>query len=496
MKSHHFGWGIGVAVLLALTSFSVAAQNVSDALRYSLYTNGGSARYVGVGSSMSAIGADLSAVNTNPAGIALFRKSEYAFTPALSINDASSQLLSGQGNGINTDNRTVFNLPNAGVVFTSRPRSPGWKAMNFALTANQLANFNQQFYVQGSSVGTLAQHFKEVANSSVGLNDFETKLASDASSIYDFQGDGVYDIDYDLSPKALLSRSQKSVTKGSMTELGLTFAGNYNEKVMIGLTVGIPFFSYSSDKTYVEQDVQKDGGNVPYFSDLSYREKLTTTGSGINAKLGVIFRPTQVFRIGASIQTPTAIMLSDSYSSTLINNYYEDVKETGKFLGQQATSTGNFDYKLKTPWRYTGSAGLVFGKSGFFSAEVEYVDYSHNNFRYSNFADAQKTVNTDISNQLQSVLNVRLGTEIAVNIFRFRAGIGLTPSPFLNDDTRQYTYSGGFGIREKAWYLDFGYRRTQNQVQYYPYLTQRAPIQEVKNSFKNSQFLMTLGLKF
>lgn len=496
MKSHRFGWGIGLAIVLALTSFSVTAQNVADALRYSALTYSGTARYVGVGSSMSAIGADLSVVNTNPAGIALFRKSEYSFTPALSINDATSQLVSGQGNGINTDNRTVFNLPNAGVVFTSRPRSPGWKNINFALTANQLANFNQQFYFQGSSVGTIAQHFKEVANSSVGLNDFETKLASDASSIYDLQGDGIYDIDYDLSPKALLNRSQKAINKGSMTELGLSFAGNYSDKLMVGLTVGIPFFSFSSDKTYVEQDEQKNGGNVPYFSDLSYREKLTTTGSGINAKLGIIFRPTQVFRLGASIQTPTAMMMSDTYTSTLANNYYEDTKETGKFLGQTASSNGNFDYKLKTPWRYSGSAGLVFGKSGFFSGEVEYVDYSHNHFRYNSFDDAETAVNTDISNQLQSVLNVRLGAEIAMNILRFRAGVGLTPSPFINDDTRQYTYSGGIGVREKAWYLDIAYRRLQNQAQYYPYLTQRAPIQEVKNSFTNSQFLMTIGLKF
>jgi hypothetical protein len=56
--------------------FSVSAQNEFDALRYSTIGSGGTARTMGMAGSFSAIGADASAVMTNPAGIAAFRRSE------------------------------------------------------------------------------------------------------------------------------------------------------------------------------------------------------------------------------------------------------------------------------------------------------------------------------------------------------------------------------------------------------------------------------------
>lgn len=490
------GLGSALTLLFLGLAQSFFAQNIGDALRYSTLSYGGTARFVGTGSSMGAIGADLGAVSTNPAGLGLFRKSEYAFTPSLLLSNASSRLLSGPGNATNTAERSVFNLQSAGAVFTSQPRSADWKGINFGITANHLANFNQEFTFSGSSVGTLAQRFQEIANSRVGLDDFETDLANETSLIYDFQNDGTYDIDYEVAPTALLERQQNVRHQGSMTELGFTFAGNYQEKVMIGLSIGIPFFSFTSDKTYFEVDPGDNGGSVPYFSDLNYRERLTTDGAGINAKLGVILRPIQAFRIGASIQTPTAFLITDEYAATLVNNYYEDEREQGDFLGKEASASGSFEYTLQTPWRFTGSAGLVFGKAGFLNAEVEYVDFANLRFRYNDFPADEQLINDEINQTLQSAINVRLGGEIAMDVFRFRAGIGVQPAPFRNDDTRQFTYSAGFGVREKDFYVDLAYRRLRTEEQYYPYLTARAPIQEVRNIFEQSQILMTLGFKF
>ncbi len=45
------------------------AQNVGDAVRYSQFEYGGTARNIGVGNTMGAIGADMSAISSNPAMI-------------------------------------------------------------------------------------------------------------------------------------------------------------------------------------------------------------------------------------------------------------------------------------------------------------------------------------------------------------------------------------------------------------------------------------------
>ena len=59
----------------------VAAQNEVDAARYSSFTSGGTARSLGMAGAFSAVGADLSSTWLNPAGLALYRRSEIAFTP-------------------------------------------------------------------------------------------------------------------------------------------------------------------------------------------------------------------------------------------------------------------------------------------------------------------------------------------------------------------------------------------------------------------------------
>ena len=72
-------------ILLIFVSFSINihAQTISDALRYSNLEVGGTARTVGVGGGIGALGADYSVLSTNPAGIAAFRTNEFVITPGV-----------------------------------------------------------------------------------------------------------------------------------------------------------------------------------------------------------------------------------------------------------------------------------------------------------------------------------------------------------------------------------------------------------------------------
>ncbi|MCD4745380.1 MAG: hypothetical protein K8R58_03690, partial [Bacteroidales bacterium] len=80
-----------IVLFVTLYSLSLFAQNDVDALRYSKITFGGSARYMALSGAFGALGADFSTLSTNPAGIGLYKKSEFSITPSFYIGQTSSE---------------------------------------------------------------------------------------------------------------------------------------------------------------------------------------------------------------------------------------------------------------------------------------------------------------------------------------------------------------------------------------------------------------------
>jgi len=488
-------WSVFFSLFL-LPYFS-NGQSIADVIRFSYQEPGGTARYTATGGSMGAIGSDLSAVNSNPAGIALYRKSEFSISPSFISSKTTARLLSDKNGSALTENKLGLNIQNLGMVFTSQPVHDKWKQMNFAITLNNLNHFSNTTRYNGTSQGTLLQRFQEIANTDVGLDDFETGIASESGALYDLNGDGKYDIDYQLSPKALLQREQEIQNTGSLSELAFTLAGNYNEKVSMGLTVGVPFVSYYNVRNYTETDPAKAPGGVPYFKNLSYREELSTTGGGANLKLGVIVKPQPNIRIGMAIHSPTFFNVSDIYQNELEYNYYENANETGAFLGNKAAAEGSFEYRFKTPWRYFGNIGLVLGKKGFIGGEVEYVNYAANRFRYNGFEEAENESNIEITGRLGQAVAIRMGGEAVVNkVYRLRAGLQFYTSPFKDDETSKTILSLGGGRRGEKYFFDVCFRFNQFNEVFFPYLTQNAPLQEVDKAIIKQSLIFTVGSKF
>ena len=255
--------------------------------------------------------------------------------------------------------------------------------------------------------------------------------------------------------------------------------------------------NYSVEKIYTERDDSTAaGGAIPYFSDLRYSEQLRTSGTGINGKIGILIKPNQVLRLSAALHTPTVYAFNDDYTNNLENNYYEDRREQGAFLGSEATREGTFEYTQSTPWRIFLGAGLIVGKRGFISTEVEHVDYANNKFGYDEYPEAQDEINDKIRGQLRPVTNVRIGGELVFDALRFRAGYGILPSVFQNDDSRSTVISAGIGYRKDEFFLDMAYRHSTITETYYPYITSQAPLQEVENKYTLGNVVFTLGVKF
>ena len=475
-----------------LFAFSLKAQIASDALRYSYIPQyGGTARAIGVGGSMGAIGGDFSTISTNPAGLATYRTGEFIFSPSYH-NAKATSLLENADQTENTQRFSKFSFDNLGLVFSNGSATDKWKTRNFAIGFNRLQDFTSNVYYEGTNQGSITARFRDQANIS-GLDPFESQLADSTGAIYFSKSKNRYTNDFEAAPNAGVYRSQIIETRGRVNEMVIAYAANYNEKLQIGGTIGVPFIRYSESKIYKEEDRRNE---IPYFEKLQFDQNLTTTGVGINAKIGVIARPTKSIRLGVAVHTPTKYQLTDAYDNKLYYVYTDSLR----YSNEAASPEGEFKYKLATPWRFIGSAGFIVGKSGFVSADVEWADYGKSNFILDKeYITTQNDVNQLITSRYKSALNVRMGGEYVYDIFRFRAGVGLNGSPRQDKDFWNTTYNAGIGLRGRHFYMDFAWQQRTQKENYVPYKVVESQAnleQKVTNAYVFNDYVMTFGIKF
>src|SRR5690606_11520574 len=136
------------------------------------------------------------------------------------------------------------------------------------------------------------------------------------------------------------------------------------------------------------------GSNVNNDYNVDYVKYFDTQGSGINNKLGAIFKPTNELRLGLSFESPTWYSVSDSYSESLYDN----------FTAINGDDSYPFEYNLNTPLKVNGGLAYFIGSKGFISADIGFVDYSKIKFSST---DDRIDANTkrDITNIYQNTVN-------------------------------------------------------------------------------------------
>lgn len=473
----------GLGTLLAFSGFS---QNDIDAMRYSQLTFGGTARFASMAGSMSALGGDISTLSFNPAGIAIFRKTELSITPSIFSERTSSTYR----NTNQEDRKLNFNLGNIGVVLSAnlKENKNGWENINFGFGYNRTNNFHARSVVQGyNTSSSLLDVFvgNAFGHSPSDFDGFSTGLAWQTYLINpaDTNGSLVYN---HVIPRYGQLQKKSTESRGSMGETVISFGGNYKNKVLLGATLGIVNAKYSEESTYEEID-EKD--TIQYFKSFSYTQNFDSKGRGVNLKLGIIIKPNDWLRLGAAIHTPTVLSMHDDYSSSMKS----DLEDGYEY--DTTSSQGKFDYSVTTPFRAIGSVGFIINKIALINAEYEYIDYTYAQL-YSHpnvFAD----VNSTIRSKYTSTGNLRLGGELRFDPLSFRAGYALYGSPFRNGenaDAKRSSYTAGIGFRENNYFIDFAYILTKYSEVNYLYDPQLST--PVKNDFRTSSFMLTLGLRF
>jgi hypothetical protein len=474
-----------ISISILLVSFAASAQFAEDALRFSELYRQGTARSMAIGGAFSSLGGDFSVLSTNPGGLAIYRSNELSASPEIFIRKATSIY-----NGIQLeDSRTIFDFANIGWVSAKQlgHGARGWKYYQLGFGMNRLNNFNSNIYMQGANtVNSKLDVYREQANG-IPYSDIENGVYPDdlTPAWWLYLLDTIPGTDnqyYTPLPYAGTLQTQRIHTRGSINEFLFSGAGNFDDVLYIGASVGMPYIRYFRETFYSETDV---ADTIPYFENWTTSENLETFGFGINFKLGAIVRPADWMRIGLTFHTPTWYF---SMRDTWNVNMSSDLEW---FSGDTIMPFRTYKYKLTTPFRAIGSLGFVVKKIGFVSFEYEYVNYGQAKLNSNGYGFSDE--NSNIRNYYQSTHNFRAGTEWRFSKISLRAGYALYGSPYknnLNDGMRQ-SFSGGVGYRTGNFALDFAYVYSTKKEDYYLYSTPDIQSNAVNNTFVDQNFVFT-----
>jgi hypothetical protein len=484
------------------------AQYASDGLRFSQTNYGSNARFKAMGGAQIGVGGDISSLGGNPAGLGLFTKSEFSITPEFNESNSSSTYLNQSTN----TNKGQLNLNQLGAVFyapTYKQKGENTKkglvSAVFGIGYNRNNDYSMEIDYSGTNNRTsIADYFSQLAGSTAPNNLGTGSLERMAYDNYLISYDGVAG-NYFPETFADATNGNKQhkneVRMGSVSEFNIAGALNFSNNLYIGASIGMVDIRYTSDAIYYETGIAREynssgvltGSNTPY--SLKFNQNQTTKGSGINGRLGVIFRPDPSLRLGVSFQTPTFYTIDDTYSEGLDN--------TGTLRGTSDNETYDFTYKLRTPMKASLGGSYVIGGQAIISADVDFVDYSTIRFESaSSTIEENNVVNSDnsiVRTNYKSAMNYRVGAELKFTNVSLRAGYALNGSPYKSDSSGEFDtqmFSGGIGYRVKNYYIDLAYQRLETDNSYSPYTLNSGiePI-AVTNNMKNN-FFLTFGLRF
>lgn len=156
--------------LLSLTAIAAGAQTMYDGLNYSQNNYYGTARSIGMGNAMTAVGGDLGSIGINPAGSAVAGYSQFTITPNLTISSMNASYsaypVGGADRFTNEQNKrlTRFSMPNIGLTFNWKTgNGSGLKAITYGLVVNGTNNFTGKMLAGGRNDKTSYQSAMAVA---------------------------------------------------------------------------------------------------------------------------------------------------------------------------------------------------------------------------------------------------------------------------------------------------------------------------------------------
>ena len=489
-----------------LVSSLLSAQNITDAVRYSLEDNNGTARYQGMSGAFGALGGDFSAIRINPASSAVFLASSAAvsFSGNDTKNNTNFNSTTNSSSGADLDINQlggvfVIDIINENSIFDK---------VTVGLNYDISRNFNNQIVTSGISNNSIGNFFIAEADG-IPIELLELQNGETVGSLYQFLGQTegtaaqnallgfqgfIFDPENPDNPNN--NSYVSNVGNGSVNQRYTKITDGENSKFTINLGaqvdnnfyVGVNLNSHTID--YRESTYSFESNNIASssISRIGFENNLVVYGNGFSAQIGGIAK-IKKFRFGLSLDTPTWYNILEETSQTLETTRIENNTLVNTFVNPQVINVFSI-YNLRTPGKVTGSAAYIFGKSGLISLDYSYKDYSNLSFDSDLNDNVFSTQNTIIENTLRGASTIKIGGEYRVNKYSFRAGGRYEDSPYEDNEIigDLSGFSLGFGYNFGPYNFDVSYARASREV------TETAI--GFSDGFNNEQIFNNVGITF
>lgn len=363
----------GLLILMGLAN-AQTVQDLNSIPAYSNEINAGSARYIGMGGSMGALGGDISSVEQNPAGLAVAIASDVNVT--LGFNSYKNE--STFGNTVKTDDNSLM-FQNIGGTFVFNNPSSGWNRFAIGIKYSQESLDNWMRLGRNENIQA-------------------TYLTNEDPEEY----------------TTYLMNGYQDEVIGYKTKMSLDFGASYNDRLYLGL--GVNFHDVRYDNYVVfDEETTGSAGTTTYRYDLN-GTPYSAAGTGISVSAGVIGKLTDQLRLGLAYHSPV-------WYRNIEENYYADL-----LFGENYHYDFYYsEYHRNANSRLVASAGVVVGKSLALNADYTlHMNGSTKMMPSGSFA----STNSFLDDHLKSSSEFRLGGEFRADNFRFRAGYNYVQSPF------------------------------------------------------------------
>ncbi len=537
-----------LAMLLCGLPLLINAQDAFDVLQMSQTELRGSSRFQSMAGAFGALGGDLSTLTQNPAGIGVYRSSDLGVTLSLDFNSTKA--------GVDKINETKFNVNNVGYVGAIRLNSESVPNLNFGFTYNRLQSFNRHYIGGVANIPTSMSNF--VADEFVnvpGFTDGDLYWDDDYNPYFDGYAPWAAVTMFDMTTQnggyvGIINSNDGYMQglfgqgttgnayyeveeRGHADEYNIGFGGNIANKLYFGLDFGILDLDYKSYQTY-EEDLNNAyvmADDIDLFTspiinentraDWNLTNYLHTSGTGVNFKFGLIWKPIQALRFGAAFHTPTYYDMRDTYLVGANLLAYEDnnlLYRASKNSNDGYNYSGT--YTIKTPWHFMGSVAGVIGTNAILSMDYEYVANETMRIgddRNNDYPDVTDNVKANFKPshiiriggeyRLTPNWSVRAGysyktTQVEKGVDEYEYNIATVgTNPAYQYDNAVHNITGGLGYRYQKFYADLAYVHKMRKSVYNAF----SPINDdygyepnvsADVTDHNNRISLTLGMRF
>ncbi|MEP4883267.1 aromatic hydrocarbon degradation protein, partial [Maribacter dokdonensis] len=345
-----------------------SAQNINEALRYGTENLQGTARFQAMGGAFGALGGDLSSLNINPAGSAVFNNSLFTISGS-NYNTNNEARYFGDTN-ISKDNTIELNQIGGAFVFRNTDSNSDWQKFTLAFNYDLVNNFDNEYYVSGSSTQGIDTYFSEYAQGTpfgsilVQDGEFLEEAYLDIGSAQGFRDQqaflgyygGILDPEteddantnyvsntlYDFVEQDFIRR-----TTGYNSKFTINVASQYKENIYLGASLNFHSVLYTQFDQFTESGYEPNSE----ITRTTFDNYLETEGNGFSFSLGAIAKLNDNVRLGGSYQSPTWYRLEDN-TSQRINSDLADADIN--FINFNIINLFE-SYTVKTPSKLTGS---------------------------------------------------------------------------------------------------------------------------------------------